>query len=173
MGKRGRPPKPTAAADRIIGLTVHRLSLWGFPLRSRDGSEGICEAVGAIAQTLAPVEAGITRHSLDPAESRPLGPDRVEQLYEAWRKAEQRRRQKANDWPLMARWRFEKSSLIRLRPRSDQSLRKYAVALLANGGEWPKRRRPSRLPFGWEPGLTGKAEKELALMPRVTRRKTG
>jgi len=169
--KRGRPRNATnkdiARADQIIGLTVHTLSMWGFPLR-RAGN-GIYEVVGKAAQ--------VTLRRVDHV-GLPLGPDRIEQIYKTWRKAEKDLRNWQN-WdgrsvplpPLQEPTRYEVIYLRQLRPRRKWALPRYARSLLKSGGVWPYRTREQD--HNLEPILTPKGEKELEVMPRLVRRKTG
>lgn len=77
--KRGRPRTDAsprrAAVDQAIGATVYALLCWGFPLRSRHTKPGVAEVVGRLARDVLP---GARELGLN------LGPDRVEQIFEAW-----------------------------------------------------------------------------------------
>lgn len=169
--KRGRPRNETLAtvvtADQIIGLTVHALSMWGFPLRR--ATNGIYEVVGEAAREIL---RRVDHKGLA------LGPDRIEQIYKAWRKSERARRNWRN-WDgisaalpaLQEPWRYDLRYLRRLRPRQKWGIRRYAKSLLKNGGKWRYTTRVS----DYSPPLmlTPKAEKEQALLPRLAKRKTG
>lgn len=78
--KRGRPRNSASpkirAADVAIAKTLYTLRNWGFSVRSTGGTEGAAELVGIVARSV-----------LGRADSKgqPLGPDRVEQIFEAWR----------------------------------------------------------------------------------------
>lgn len=141
--------------------------MWGFPLRR--ASNGIYEAVSEVA-----------REILQRVDDRglALGPDRIEQIYKAWRRSEKSRRNWRN-WDgrsdplpvLQERWRYEVKYLCRRRPLQKWALRRYAKFLMKNGGKW---RYSTRVPDYIPPLiLTPKAEKELPLMPRLVKCKTG
>jgi len=143
--------------------------MWGYPLRGR---KGIYAVVAQLAHEILPRNGG---------RPQPRGADRVEQIHEAWRSSERTRRhwkQQSRagtyEWALPERWRFTKAALDRRRPRRGWGLRRYARALLANGGTW--RWSSRRLQIGLSPRaqeLTPMAEKALEQMPRIVRRKTG
>jgi hypothetical protein len=63
-------------ADLAIAKTLYTLRNWGFSVRSAGGTKGAAELIGLVA-----------RGVLGRADSKgqPLGPDRVEQIFEAWR----------------------------------------------------------------------------------------
>lgn len=130
--RRGRPPNSanpkTAAADETIAKTVHRLVTWGFPKRSRGNDAGVCEVVA--------LEARRILQRVDHC-GLALGPDRVEQIFEAWFSTEQAERRNSRRWPLMQRRRYVKASLKLSRPRL--SLDHVAAILLSNGGQWRER----------------------------------
>jgi len=151
--RRGRPrssanPK-TAADNRVIALTVYNLVCWGFPLRSRGDSAGVCELVALQA-----------RQILKRTDNygRALGPDRVEQIFEEWFKAEQATRKERGIWPLKKRQCYTKESLAERIPDKRLMLEGLAAELLSNEGKWV---RPGRaLPHG-----------DLVLTPKLGQQK--
>lgn len=131
LRRRGRPrssssPK-TLAADTAIARTVYHLVTWGFPLRSRGTDAGVCEVVG--------LEACRILQRTD-SVGRALGPDRVEQIFEAWFDVEQASRRTSRRWPLIERWRYSKGSLTARLPDKGLSLEEVAAELLLHGGCW-------------------------------------
>lgn len=157
--KRGRPrntdsPK-TAEADSAIARTVYALACWGFPLRSRDDRAGVFELVGAQALRV----LGRADH-----EKKALGPDRVEQIFEGWFKAEQAHRAQHGLWPLQARWRYTKNSLHERCPNKMMTTDELAAHLLKNGGEWAG---PQGLMASGDLVLSDKARAKLGPMPRL------
>lgn len=158
--RRGRRPRSeaspkTAAADQVIGRTVWNLVIWGFPMRRRGEYPGVCEVVGLKA-----------RQAIDRADSdgKAIGPDRIEQIFEAWFKQEQITRRAERRWPLSERWRYTKDSLSDRRPDKRLSLDEYADLLLKNGGNWDGPR--PLLPSG-DLVLTPKAESILGPVPKI------
>lgn len=133
----GRPPNATrpdvAAADRAIALTVHRLTLWGFPQDSRHGARGVFEVVGDLALEI------LNRH--DGSEwRRALGPDQVAKIYKAWRLSERARAAVGDRRAPLERASYTKRSLALRRPlRYGWTLQHYALALLEAGGRWNPR----------------------------------
>lgn len=173
--RRGRPRNASqpelASADRTIALTVHRLAMWGFPLRGKDG---VLDVVARLARDV----LHRLGESGDPAKHpQPLSEIRVEQILEAWRNEERAGRHwtTGNDkGALPERWRYPVNYLRVARPRQGWGLQRYARKLLANGGIWRGRRGPTPKNWPIRPVvLTPKAEKELLSMPRIRRRKTG
>ena len=156
--RRGRPrnsdsPK-IVAANNTVARTIHTLSCWGFPQRSRKGSDGndapgVYEVVGLAAKKIRSDHAG-----------RALGPDRIEELYEAWFAAETKHRHSKEMWPLMKRSRYLKESLRERMPSSTSGLGVHELAerLLENNGFWVS--TPPVLPNG-----------DLVLSPRERERK--
>jgi hypothetical protein len=171
--KRGRPrnserPK-IAAADQIIGRTIHRLSMWGYPLR---GERGIFQVVADEAQGL-----GLRKDERE----RALGEDLFAKIYESWRDAERDRRSFKN-WKqgtdpepvLQERWRYEVHYLASARPYKGWSLRRYAKKLLQMEGVWRfSEKLDNTFCYSRQLKLTPKAEKNLILMPQFAKRKTG
>lgn len=170
---RGRPQNASrpelAKADRTIALTVHRLAMWGFPMR---GKNGVLAVVGRAAlHVLKRIgESG------DPVERpQPLSEERVEQIYKDWRKEERARRHWTTgntELALPERWRYPVGYLKQARPRRGWGLQRYARKLLQSSGIW----RFAPTPEWWGPWgieLTPKAEQELLSMPRIGRRRTG
>jgi hypothetical protein len=166
--QRGRPRNADSAErcaqDEAIAIAVHRLSLWGFPLRS--------EVLGAVAKA-ALKELGRGDHV-----GRALGPDRVEQIYKRWL-LEQREARSFERYletgkiadvnPLfLERWRYTKETLERDRPRG--SALNLACKLVRG---WHPR---TRLTGFVSPGatLSPRAEAEyLAFRRELERGKTG
>lgn len=78
--RRGRPRNSASpkirAADVAIAKTLYTLRNWGFSVRSTCGAQGAAELVGIVARSV----LGRTD-----SKGQPLGPDRVEQIFEAWR----------------------------------------------------------------------------------------
>lgn len=153
--RRGRPrahsdPR-TAAADATIGRTVWQLLSWGYTMRSRGLKPGVCEAVGTAARDV------LRRGD---SAGRALGPDRVEQIFNAWLPTSE---SGIRYRPLQKIWtRITKDSLIARRPHRG-SLDDHARTLLEHGGRWP---------FGLplmlgEDVLTQKAYDELRRWPRI------
>lgn len=129
--RRGRPrneanPK-IAEHDRIIAMTVYQLACWGLPLRTGSDSPGIFEAVGLQA-------CSVLQRS--DSNRRALGPDRVEQIFEAWFKKEQALRLSRRQWPLKERWRYTKESLGESIPDKRMNVCQLAEELLKNKGRW-------------------------------------
>lgn len=120
MKKRGRPsnssnPK-TVKADSTIGCTVHTLVFWGFPVRK------VCEVVGLTARKVLQRQ---DNHHL------PLSGERIEQIYEHWKKEQpfkiQRKRYVAKG--------------LRIRcPDKTASIDELAQKLLNNCGEWKEQK---------------------------------
>jgi hypothetical protein len=129
MKSRGRPRKDDDAILQVIGESVWQMSMMGFPLRSGNGLPGVYESVGQAARTI----LGKVDHN-----DLPLGPDRIEQIYEGWRQMETARRKAAKQWPLGRRERYTKQSLLALRPGGTQE--EIALLLLKCGGKWPHER---------------------------------
>lgn len=78
--KRGRPRNSASpklrASDLAIAKTLYTLRNWGFSVRSTGAKDGAAELVGIVARRV----LGRTD-----SKGQPLGPDRVEQIFEAWR----------------------------------------------------------------------------------------
>lgn len=78
--KRGRPRNSASpklrASDIAIAKTLYTVRSWGFSVRSTGGTEGAAELIGIVARRV----LGRTD-----SKGHPLGPDRVEQIFEAWR----------------------------------------------------------------------------------------
>jgi len=119
---RGRP-RTYRISEEVIGLTVYRLSMWGFPFR---GPAGIYQVVIRVF--------GLR-----------ITADGIEKIYKRWLASERKRRDWRN-WdgkgetalsPLPDRQRFIKSFLVGRRPRKRWSLQQYTEALLMNSGRWP------------------------------------
>jgi hypothetical protein len=152
--RRGRPrnsasPK-TAAADLVIGQTVFSLSCWGVPFRTSAKAVGAFEIVGLRARK--------ALHRFDHDE-KPLGPDRVEQIFESWFSTENTVRRGASKWPLLKRSRYLRESLRERVPLEARrlSIEDVVDSLLANGGLSP-----------WEsPRYTG----DLLLSPKESEKK--
>lgn len=128
----GRPQRSEATKlkDTVIAKSVYRLLEAGWSGKTQPRKQpGAFEIVGIEAERI------LGRTDADRGE---LGPDRVGQIYKAWRAAEQQRRIVARQWPLtqVSKWSVES-----LRERAPfnvgTSLREQAQALLNNGGEWP------------------------------------
>lgn len=158
--RRGRPraaasPR-TVAADQAIARTVWNLATWGFAMRSRGENPGVCEVVGLKA-----------RHVLDRTDSdgQAIGPDRIEQIFEAWFKQEQATRRAEKRWPLSERWRYTKESLTDQRPDKRLSLDEYAERLLMNNGSWDG---PTPILPAGDLVLTPKADELLGPVPEIT-----
>jgi hypothetical protein len=138
--KRGRPPIASdpklATADALIGRTVHIMIEWGMRQRTigRGTREklGVYEAVGLAART----ELGRT----DSGDQRALGPDRIKQIYEKWRKAKSVRSTRSF---------YTKESLAERHPLKGVSVIELARVLLKKKGRWaPPRIRVSTM--SWE-----------------------
>ncbi len=161
--RRGRPPnteRPKLVhADRVIGKTVYRLLMWGFPKRTIDGRAGVCEVVGLKA-------AQILRR--DDGGGRALGEDRIEQIFEAWFIAEQNSRMNARRWPLRGYSSVSKDSRAERRPDKRMSLEELAADLLQHGDELA---RTARMVATGDYVLTSKATKLLGPTPKFS--KTG
>lgn len=161
--RRGRPPnteRPKLVhADRVIGKTVYRLLMWGFPKRTIDGRAGVCEVVGLKA-------AQILRR--DDGGGRALGDARIEQIFEAWFIAEQNSRTNARRWPLRSYSSVTKDSRAERRPNNPMSLEELAAELLQHDGKWV--RSVSIVATG-DYELTSKAAKLLGPTPKF--KKTG
>lgn len=148
--KRGRPRTDAsprrAAVDQVIGATVYRLLCWGFPLRSRHTKPGVAEVVGRLARDVLP---GAKELGLN------LGPDRVEQIFEAWHAEAPSGWRGLDGQPLKGMlprpW-----MTVQLEPKSPRqgaglmdrrpywpvggrraSLVEFARELLIHGGKWP------------------------------------
>lgn len=133
-----------------MSRAVYQLARWGFPLRTSAKSVGAFELVGLRAAK------AIQRGDHD---DRPLGPDRVEQIFEAWFSAENAVRRGASKWPLLKRSRYLRESLRETVPLEARrlSIEKVVDLLLANGGQSP-----------WEsPRYTG----DLVLSPKECEKK--
>lgn len=132
--RRGRPRNATSprtlAADKAISLAVHQLARWGVPLRTSANSVGAFEIVGLRARSI------LQRHD---HEGMPLGPDRIEQIFEAWYSSEDSSRRRAGKWPLFKRSRYIRASLQETVPLAVTRLTIENVVdeLLANGGRSP------------------------------------
>lgn len=126
---RPRRTPATKEKDEAIAKTAYRLLAAGWSGRSRPLKPGVFEVVG--------IEAGRILSRID-ADRRGLGPDRIEQIYEEWRAAEQVRRRKSNAWPLLQISKWKVDSLRERAPFDvGNTLPEQAQALLLNGGEWP------------------------------------
>lgn len=117
MKKRGRPTNAssprTAKADSTIGRTVHALVFWGFPVRD------VCWAVASVARDILQRQDN---------HKRELSGDRIEQIYEHWKKAQ----------PLKIQRKRYIAKGLRVRcPDKTASVDELALKLLSNGGEWP------------------------------------
>jgi hypothetical protein len=166
---RGRPRNADSpercVQDGAIANAVHRLSTWGFPLRSE-----VLEAVG---------KAALKELRRGDHVGRALGPDRIEQIYKRWLNEQREVRsfehylktgKIADVNPIFSeRWRYTKESLATVRPRG--SVLNLARKLLR--GWKPPRRRADGYVHS-EPGLTPRAESEyLAFRHALGRGKTG
>lgn len=156
---RGRRPNALnpkiAESDRIIAMTVHRLSMWAFPVRD------VWEEVGRQARDI------LGRCDSD---KKPLGPDRIKQIFEKWLKTEKEVRRSGKQWPLGERWRYTKESLGERCPKKPLEI--VAAELLRNGGNDPYPRPP--LPYG-DMVLSPKAAEQIgelsdAAMDRLVNR---
>lgn len=134
MKRRGRTrnaaiPK-TAAADRVMSIAVHQLATWGMPLRTSAKSVGAFEIVG--------LRAAKTINRVD-HDKKPLGPDRIEQIFEEWFSSEQTSRRLAGKWPLLRRGRYIRESLRARVPVEARrlSIEEVVDSLLNNGGLSP------------------------------------
>jgi len=160
---RGRPSLPR----KVIGLTVYKLSMWGFSLR---GPDGVYQVVAEFAGLML---------------GRAMGAVRVKQIYRQWFREENKRRGfRAWDGKgpvpppqLPDRQGFQISSLIGRRPHQQWSLRAYAKALIEAGGKWPaSAARKSWYPFTFKPYETltpaarRTAEAQAHLFPRFQKR---
>lgn len=78
--KRGRPRNSASpklrASDVAIAKTLYTLRSWSFSVRSTGDTEGAAELIGIVARRV----LGRTD-----SKGHPLGQDRVEQIFEAWR----------------------------------------------------------------------------------------
>jgi hypothetical protein len=114
MKRRGRPrhadDPSTFKQDEIIARTVSHLLMSGF------SQDQVCECVGKAAAAV----LGRVDHA-----QRGLGPDRVEQIYEAWMKRHGATAQ---------RWRYSKRWLVQSRREPFKSLEQLALEMLARGG---------------------------------------
>jgi hypothetical protein len=120
----------TAAADLVIGQTVFSLSCWGVPFRTSAKAVGAFEIVGLRARKVL--------HRFDHDE-KPLGPDRVEQIFESWFSTENAARRGGGKWPLLKRSRYIRESLRETVPLEARrlSIEKVVDLLLENGGKSP------------------------------------
>lgn len=107
------------------------------------------------------------RRTLQRADNygRALGPDRVEQIFEAWFKSEKQARSESRRWPLSERWRHTKDSLLERIPDKTMSLEALAVELLRNDGRWVG--RELLMPCG-DLVLTPKADRILGSVPKLS-----
>lgn len=168
--RRGRPTNVSqpklVEADRTIALTVHRLSMWGFPMRRVDG---VYQTVGRLALEV------LRRSGHSGGGPQPLSEAAVEKIYKAWRTGERARRHwtTGNDeGALRERWRFPIDYLQRARPRRGWGLERYARKLLLNGGKW----RFAPTPNDWHSRpleLTPTAEKAFRTVARIRPPKRG
>lgn len=129
--RRGRPRRSPATKeqDEVIAKTAYRLLVAGWSGRSRPLAPGVFEIVGIEAENI------LGRTDGDRGE---LGPDRVEQIFKAWRSTEQKRRSAARAWPLVQVFVWGVSSLRERAPVNvGDTLNDQAKALLLNAGEWP------------------------------------
>jgi hypothetical protein len=170
MKRRGRPRRYATRAlqdqDENIARTVAHLTLWGFPQRRR-----VYPVVARVAATLL--------GRVD-ERGRPLGPDRIEQIFEHWK-----RHWKAQGpyWPAdpthtvcpvppgraplhVMRSRYAKGSLRGRVPDKTLSLEELTNRLLQNDGNWPEDLTAPFVPHG-DLELTPKAHREY-LATRVT-----
>jgi hypothetical protein len=150
-GRRKNSDNPRKAkSDRTMSRTVYQLSAWGFPLRTSAKSVGAFELVGLRAAK------AIQRFDHD---EKPLGPDRVEQIFEDWFSTENAVRRGASKWPLLKRSRYLRESLRETVPLEARrlSIEHVVDLLLENGGQSP-----------WSsPRYTG----DLALSPKERAKK--
>lgn len=149
MKRRGRPRSPESSQrDELLARTVYRLILWGFKQRG-----GIYDVVAEEASKC-----------LERGESEPLGADRVEQIYEQWRKRKKR------DWliPPLVPQRYRRDSFARNRP--NLPLPALARILIQKGGRWlaDEARSEAGIPTP-PPELTVKALREQLQFPMTAR----
>ena len=93
------------------------------------------------------------------AHGKPLGGDRIEQIYERWKKAAGIRSSRA---------RFTKRSLKAERHMPNASLASQAAELIRGAGLWPGEADGSMLSRG-DLDVTPKVRTQLAKYPRIAR----
>jgi len=147
---RGRPRIGKSREHVAIALTVNQLIMWGF-----SGRGEVFEAVGFAARTV------FGKRFAD--GKTPLGPDRIEQIWEDNHPLTMFERL-APPWPKgwgpkpswKQRYRYTKRSLQSFNPRPDATVQGLAEILLRNGGTWPS---PVLTEWVWRP-LEGKWEEQ-------------
>ena len=181
--KRGRPRNSASPkireSDIAIAKTLYTLRNWSFSLRSIDGTEGAAELIGIVARRV----LGRTD-----SKGQPLGPDRIEQIFEAWRDDQEGFSQEPGGWRAngirlkvmpwegkTTRSRNPKAGfgLVDNRPfwyprgvaageATDEDL---VAELLRNGGWWPHAR-----PQLWgDHALTPKQKERWEVAPKAAR----
>jgi hypothetical protein len=156
----GRPPKDEradlSAEDVAIARTVYLLAMWGFSLR--DGAyDAVANVVNAFPQR---ERVGF------------IGPDRVEQIYEAWRKQQtrtlQERAKSGRPIPPLQPSRFRRASRVelrRVRGRLEEIARETYRRECADAGQEPDQMREPDLIPPPLPELTSRALRELLAGP--------
>ena len=147
--KRGRR-RSNPKNDNAIARSVHMLVFWGYPQLGRWGA---CKSVGVAAQEL---------------WGQSIGESGVEKIYKTWLTADDAL------IPRQIASRFTAESRKRNRPTG--SVRLLARQLLACSGDWGSTLDPASkfMRASIENGrlqLTRGAQDELALMPRLARKK--
>lgn len=180
---RGRPRNSASPrlreSDIAIAKTLYTLRNWSFSVRSIGGTEGAAELIGIVARRV----LGRTD-----SKGQPLGPDRVEQIFEAWRDDPEGfarepggwrsngTRLKVMPWEGKAtRPRNPKAGtgLVDNRPfwyprgaaAGEATDEELIAELLRNGGRWPH-----ALPQpGGDPALTTKQRERWEAAPKAAR----